>query len=250
MSITIIPLEEQSTGQFNGGEILENKPVVPDGNGNSFEPFSNLFYWAHAWSDKGSTIGQHPHQAFEILSFVLKGTIDHYDSKNKEWKRLNTGDVQIIRAGNGISHSERVNAGSSLFQIWFDPNMEKVMAQPASYNDYASAEFPVITQNGQIIRTFKGDDAPILMDTEGVTIKEITLSAQEHVLPLKEQTFFLGYLVEGAIEAEGSILKIGDCFLVKEQKELKIKALENSKIFIVETPVRPSYRTYVEMHNR
>ena len=74
------------------------------------KPYSNLFYWAHAWSDKGSLIGEHPHKAFEILSFVLEGDIEHYDSKLRGWKPLQKGDVQIIRAGSGISHAEKINA--------------------------------------------------------------------------------------------------------------------------------------------
>ncbi len=248
MSITIKPVKEQSTGQFNGGAILENKPVVPGGNGNSFKPFSNLFYWANAWSDNGSTIGEHPHQAFEIMSFVLKGNIDHYDNKNKAWIPLQEGDVQIIRAGSGISHAERLNAGSQIFQIWFDPNLEKAMSQPASYNDYTSADFPVINIDGRSEKTYKGENAPIQMASEGVIIKDLTLSAQEHTIPLKNNTFLIGYLIEGNVSVDGNLIKKDDSFVIKEQTEMKIKAENESRIFTIELPVRPGYRTYAETH--
>ena len=106
MSIQIIPVEQQGRGAFNGGEIVENKPIGFPQDRSSIRPYSNLFYWAHAKSLTDSTIGLHPHQGFEICSFVLKGNIRHFDTKLNDWKPLEAGDVQIIRAGNGISHSE------------------------------------------------------------------------------------------------------------------------------------------------
>ena len=118
MSIQVIKKNQQAAGQFNGGEILENKPIGFPREGGHLRPYSNLFYWSHAWSDQGSTIGLHPHQGFEILSFVLEGSIEHFDTGDNEWKTLNAGDAQIIRAGSGISHSEKLNAGAHMFQIW------------------------------------------------------------------------------------------------------------------------------------
>ena len=148
MLIQIIRKNQQARGQFNGGEILENKPIGFPREGGFLKPYSNLFYWAHAWSDKGSTIGLHPHQGFEIMSFVLKGSIEHYDTANKIWKTLDKGAAQIIRAGSGISHSEKINEGSHMFQIWFDPNLDETIKHAASYDDYPDEVFPVTEKEG------------------------------------------------------------------------------------------------------
>ena len=75
MSIQIITKEKQAFGSFNGGKILENKPIgFPQDRGVT-KSYSNLFYWANAWSDNGGLIDEHPHKWFEILSFVLEGEI-------------------------------------------------------------------------------------------------------------------------------------------------------------------------------
>ena len=148
MSIRIIKKNQQASGQFNGGEILENKPIGFPREGGHLKPYSNLFYWAHAWSDNGSTIGLHPHQGFEIMSFVMKGSIEHFDTKLNKWKSLEEGAAQIIRAGNGISHSEKINAGGHMFQIWFDPDLNKTLKQEASYDDYSIDQFPLEEANG------------------------------------------------------------------------------------------------------
>ena len=67
----------------------------------------------------------HPHRGFEICSFVLKGEIEHYDTLLDKWITLSEGDVQVIKAGKGISHSEKLKSGSEIFQIWFDPNIQE-----------------------------------------------------------------------------------------------------------------------------
>ncbi len=116
MAINIFKKEDQADGNFNSGEILEKKPIgFPQDNG-ILKPYSNIFYWAHAWTPKNkSTIGLHPHQGFEICSFVLKGNINHFDTKQNKWIPLSEGDVQIIRSGNGISEKKlkKIIKGSS-----------------------------------------------------------------------------------------------------------------------------------------
>ena len=67
MRISITPKEKQGVGQFNGGQILENKPIGFPQDGGNQRSYSNLFYWAHAWSDEGSLLGEHPHKGFEIV---------------------------------------------------------------------------------------------------------------------------------------------------------------------------------------
>lgn len=249
MAITIVPKQNQANGQFNGGAILEKKPIgFPQDGGGGVKPYSNLFYWAHAWTDKGSLIGEHPHRGFEILSFVLEGDIEHYDSKLRGWKPLKKGDVQIIRAGSGISHAEKMNAGSQIFQIWFDPNIEKTFVKPASYNDYTSDKFPVTEQNGVSIKTFKGENAPLEMETENVTIKEYSFTPGTHQLSLSNDSVYSAFLVDGELSVDNNQLKKGDYAVIKQQGKVEVSSAVASKLFVIETPARPNYRTYAEMY--
>ena len=85
MSVEVFTKEQQARGNFNNGEILEYKPIGFTQDGGDLKPYSNLFYWAHAWTPGNkSTIGLHPHQGFEICSFVLNGNINHFYTKQNK----------------------------------------------------------------------------------------------------------------------------------------------------------------------
>jgi redox-sensitive bicupin YhaK (pirin superfamily) len=248
MSIKIYKFKDQTPGEFNNGAILENRPIVLTDDARGLQPYSNIFYWAHAWSDKGSTIGEHPHRAFEILSFVLKGSIEHYDSKNRKWIPLKAGDVQIIRSGNGITHSEKINAGSEMFQIWFDPDLSKTISAPASYNDYPADSFHVNKQNGFDVKTYTEGGANFALVAPGINIKEISFDAGEHSIAVSKDKIFSAYILEGKININGEAMGVNDFFTANSDADLEFTAGENGKIFIIESPEAVPYKTYAERY--
>ena len=109
---------------FNNGEIIENKPIGFPQDGGKLKPYSNLFYWAHAWTNnKKSTIGLHPHQGFEICSFVLSGKINHFDTNKtngylylKVMSKLFVQAVVFLMRKNLIKILKYFKFG--LIQIW------------------------------------------------------------------------------------------------------------------------------------
>jgi redox-sensitive bicupin YhaK (pirin superfamily) len=247
VSVSIIPEAKQARGQFNDGAILENKPIGFPREGGEIRPYSNLFYWAHAWTPgEQSLIGEHPHQGFEIMTFVLEGAVEHYDSKNKDWRKLTKGDVQIIRAGSGISHAERMHEASEMFQIWIDPNLRKTLSQPASYNDYRAASFPVSKTSAITVKTYHGEGSPVTMTTPGLTIKDITITAGEHTFPLQPDTILSAYVLEGRIDIDGDTAGRKDFVIVRDQASVSMKASGPTRIFTIESPVSPGYPTYAD----
>ncbi len=246
MAIQVVGKNQQARGQFNGGEILENKPIGFPREGGQLRPYSNLFYWAHAWSDHGSTIPLHPHQGFEIMSFVLQGSIEHFDTKLNKWITLEKGAAQIIRAGNGISHSEKINANAHMFQIWFDPDLGKTMGQEPTYNDYNIAVFPEEQKGGLTILTYKGEGSPLLMDAPEVEIHKMIAEEGEHQINLSKDHFHSFYLIDGKLNVNEQSLGKDDFFIVSDQSELNFVADEKSVIFRVKTPKVLGYKTYAQ----
>ena len=247
MKIEIYQIKDQAKGNFNNGEILENKPIGFPGENGKLKPYSNIFYWAHAWTtNKKSTIGLHPHKGFEICSFVLKGKINHYDTNQKKWISLSEGDVQIIRSGSGISHSEELLENSEIFQIWFDPDVSKSIHKYPSYNDYKKNDFDIIDLKSKKIKLIKTENSILKMDSEGIMIKEYYFKDKEkhqkiEILENKIHSFFL---LNGEIELDKKLIVKGDFFKVSDLKELDIKILSNSKVFEIVSPKILSYKTY------
>lgn len=247
MKIEIYQIKDQAKGNFNNGEILENKPIGFPGENGKLKPYSNIFYWAHAWTtNKKSTIGLHPHKGFEICSFVLKGKINHYDTNQKKWISLSEGDVQIIRSGSGISHSEELLENSEIFQIWFDPDVSKSIHKYPSYNDYKKNDFDIIDLKSKKIKLIKTENSIFKMDSEGIIIKEYYFKDKEkhqkiEILENKIHSFFL---LNGEIELDKKLIVKGDFFKVSDLKELDIKILSNSKVFEIVSPKILSYKTY------
>lgn len=247
--LRIIPKAQQGYGAFNGGQIVENKPIGFPQDHSSVRPYSNLFYWAHARAIEDSTIGLHPHQGFEICSFVLKGDIRHYDTKLREWKPLTAGDVQIIRAGNGISHSEFMGEGAEMFQIWFDPNLSKTLELPASYDDYRTTDFPETRADGVLIRTLVGSGSSFRMDTPGVTVQYLELEAAQHSIPLGAGNIGSAYILEGEVLLNGELAKLEDFVLLSDVEHIEMQSLTGAKVFIISSPQNPGYRTYAQLRH-
>ena len=85
--------------------------------------------WAGAairvWNDDRvaakSGFPPHPHRDMEIVTYVRSGAITHKDSLGNQG-RTGAGDVQVMSAGTGVTHSEfnLEDEDTTLFQIWIE----------------------------------------------------------------------------------------------------------------------------------
>ncbi len=239
----------QAGGAFDGERILERKPVGFPQDGGLLKPYSTIFYWAHAWSDTGGMIGEHPHQGFEIMSYVLRGAIEHYDSMHKGWKRLNAGDVQIIRAGSGITHAEKILPGAAMFQIWFDPDVSKTLSHKASYNDYPSELFPVYKDQDSSTKVILGG-TPFMTESNIGDIREITFFTAFKEYPLSPGDVYSLFLIEGNMVLNGNKITTGDFALLEGESTMQLAEISaGSKVFVIRSPLDPGYNTYAGMRS-
>lgn len=78
--------------------------------------------------EAGMGFGTHPHDNMEIISIPLEGDLEHKDSMGNV-AVIKNGDVQVMSAGSGITHSEynkNKDKPVKFLQIWVFPNKKNV----------------------------------------------------------------------------------------------------------------------------
>jgi len=78
--------------------------------------------------EAGMGFGTHPHDNMEIISIALEGDLEHKDSMGNV-AVIRNGDVQVMSAGSGITHSEynkNKDKPVKFLQIWIFPNKKNV----------------------------------------------------------------------------------------------------------------------------
>jgi redox-sensitive bicupin YhaK (pirin superfamily) len=189
------------------------------------------------WNDDeiaaGAGFPPHPHADMEIVTYVRQGAVTHQDNLGNTG-RTEAGDVQVMSAGSGIRHAEynREDEPTRLFQIWIVPTRRG--GEPG----WGTKPFPQSDRSGRLVPLASGDPAdgdalPIRADARllGATLKageSVTyrLAAERHA-----------YLVpaSGAVEINGSRIAARDGAAIRDEPELRIKALEDSELVLVDS---------------
>lgn len=248
MNVKVISRKEQVTKQMNEGAIREQKVLGFPQDRGKLKPYSNIFYWSHLKTDYGSVITEHPHLGFEIVIYVLKGSVEILDNVTGKRAKLAEGDMQVIKTGKGMKHFEKMNSNSEFIQIWLDPDFEKHRRKEPSLCKSLSGSFPVETMEGQRICSFAGSSAPIVLESPDVNIQLMEFTAAAHKLSLTDEKTMSGYLLEGEIDFDGQKAAKGDFFIIEKSSEVQMNVLKDSKVFTVFSPNKPSYPTYADMY--
>jgi redox-sensitive bicupin YhaK (pirin superfamily) len=143
----------------------------------------------------------HPHRDMEIVTWVLKGELEHKDSEGHVGL-IHPGLAQRMSAGTGILHSE-INATKDgpvhLVQMWVVPDTAKV--QPA----YAELDINSELDRGGLIpvASGQGHDAAISIRQDGAVLWAGRLKAGETV-KLPDAPFVHLYVADKDVEVEAA----------------------------------------------
>ena len=173
----------------------------------------------------------HPHADMEIVTYVRKGAITHKDSLGNEG-RTEAGDVQVMSAGSGIRHAEYnlEPDTTTLFQIWIEPKAR------GGAPSWGARPFPKGDRAGQFVTLASGlGDADALPIRTDARVAGATLKAGETAEYALGRDRF-AYLVPavGAIEVNGVRLDSRDGAAVHDEEVLKVTALEDAEVVLVD----------------
>lgn len=165
MEFKIIKPRDQAYGQFDDGKIIEQKPIGFSGEGSLINRLGPLFYWAWGHSSEPAEIGLHPHQGFEIITYVIKGKGYHRDTLGTV-SVVEEGGTQLMQTGSGVYHAEALKEPSEVFQIWFEPHLSQAIKRTPTYSQYNSEDFSVLEKESVTIKTILGNGSPMKIVTD------------------------------------------------------------------------------------
>lgn len=153
-------LEEVLVAQATSdGDGVQLKRVFGGTDLARFDPFLMLDeFGSDRASDYIGGFPSHPHRGFETVTYMLAGEMEHRDHMGNVG-RLGPGDVQWMKAGSGVIHSEMPKQEEGVmhgFQLWVNlPAAEKMT--PATYNDIDADAIPEFQFDGVGIKSIAGE---------------------------------------------------------------------------------------------
>ena len=166
----------------------------------------------------GLPFGPHPHRGFETVTFILEGSLAHFDSGGHE-SVIEAGGVQWMTAGSGLIHAEVSPASFKaaggrleILQLWVNlPSRLKMT--PPRYSGVQADQIPAIPiADGKgalnlVSGTFEGIDGPIHSLT-GVFMSTVRLRAGAHVdLPAPRGRSVFLYVAGGRLSVAGTAVE-------------------------------------------
>lgn len=180
--------------------------------------------------------GMHPHNDMEIITIILKGTLEHRDNMGNG-SIIKPGDVQVMSAGTGVLHSE-FNPSSTeevnLFQLWIFPKEKNIKPR------YDQKTFSVETRKNAIQTVasgFKLSDELYIHQNAAISLASVGQgqSLTYPIIGTGNGVYIM--LVNGSAEIGEVKLKQRDAIGIWDATQIEIKAEENTELLIIEVPM-------------
>jgi redox-sensitive bicupin YhaK (pirin superfamily) len=190
----------------------------------------------------GQGFGMHPHRDMEIVTYMLKGAIQHRDSLGNG-SVIKAGDVQRMTAGTGIVHSE-FNASASedahLLQIWLLPERNNLTP------GYEEKHFDAAEkQDRWKLIASRGGIGGSLHINQDVSLYASVISEGkilDYAIEADRRLYI--QVARGRIRLNDTLLEAGDAAKVDALDAVKVEALEEAEILLFDLPA-----TFVDTEN-
>lgn len=178
--------------------------------------------------------GTHGHEDMEIISYVIKGALEHKDSIGNG-SVIRYGDVQRMSAGTGVRHSEFNHSDSErvhFLQIWIEPNVKGI---PPSYEE---KHFDQASKTGQLRLIASPDhkDGSVLIHQDAYIYASILTAGDvlEHSIANSRTAYV--HVIHGQIDVCGNTLKTGDALKITETNLIDFRNANEVEFLFFDLP--------------
>ncbi|WP_439213210.1 pirin family protein [Duffyella gerundensis] len=174
--------------------------------------------------------GAHPHRNMEIISYVLEGALEHKDSMGTG-SVIRPGDVQLMSAGSGITHSEFNHSGVDevhFLQIWVVPAEKET---PPAYQQVTVADAEKRGALRLIVSPEGG--AGVLRIRQDMRIwSGLFDDAEQQTFSLAADRWAWIHLARGAITVNGIRFNAGDGARIRNESTLTFSDGEQAEVLL------------------
>jgi len=186
----------------------------------------------------GMGFGTHPHDNMEIISIPLEGDLEHKDSMGNT-QVIRHGDIQVMSAGSGITHSEKNLNRERLtrfLQIWVFPNKRNV----APRYDQITLDPEARRNRFQQIVSPNADDAGVWIHQDAWFHLGRFDAGQGASYALKRPgNGVYAFVIEGSATVNGQELERRDGFGLWDAAGFDVKAGNNGvELLLMEVPMQ------------
>ena len=210
---------------------------------NYFDPFLMLDeFGSENKDDYVAGFPAHPHRGIETVTYMLAGEFEHKDSTGGKG-RMTAGDVQWMKTGSGIIHSEMPAMKEGKlhgFQLWINMPAKDKMSKP-EYMYIDSKKMSIHKDKDKLIKVIAGKfekaEGPVKKHNVEPIYLDVELSKNKNFnykLPKLHNSFV--YLVDGEIKIgknKHKQTKSSTLILLTKGEELKISAITNAKFLLI-----------------
>lgn len=184
----------------------------------------------------GMGFGTHPHDNMEIISIPLEGDLEHKDSMGNV-AVIRHGDVQVLSAGTGITHSEynkNKDQQVKFLQIWVFPNKRNVTPR----YDQLTLKLEERKNKLQQILSPNPDDAGVWIHQDawfhlGQFDKDFSTEYQIK----KAGNGVYAFVLSGDVTINGQALNARDGLGIWDTDKLDIKADSHAELLLMDVPM-------------
>jgi len=182
------------------------------------------------WIQPGQGFATHSHRDMEIITYVLEGSLEHKDSMNNG-SVIRPGDVQMMRAGTGVTHSEYNHSDKELvhlLQIWILPDEDGL--EPT----YDQRHFPLAERQNvlRLVASRDGRDASIHIHQNADLYAAVLADGQSvsHTLAAGRHAWV--QMARGRARLNGSTLEEGDGAALSSETTIDLVADDAAEILV------------------
>ncbi len=178
----------------------------------------------------GQGFGTHPHRDMEIVSYVLEGVLAHSDSIGTG-SQIKPGDVQLMSAGSGVTHSEFNGSKVSpvhFLQIWIVP--DRTGGAPV----YQQQHFDDADKRGRLrlIISPDGRDGSLRIQQDTHVYAGLFDGDESATLKLDKNRHAYVHVARGRVELNGVKLQAGDGVRLRNPLTLQLTAGKDAEVLV------------------